>query len=153
MKKFLVYCFITLFIFTLCGSLWGQTNEKIDSLLSEDEASYGKAAYMILTAAEIIGENSSDRDAVTELESKGWSFNGKSVDDPISLGEYSLMVMRCLDIPGGLMYSIFQIPRYAVRELAFLNIIIGNSSSFRSVSGEEVIVILGKALEYREVSL
>jgi hypothetical protein len=65
------------------------------------------------------------------------------------LGEYAYILMKAFHMQGGIMYSIFPGPRYASRELAFLEMIPGSASSGRTLSGEEVIRILGNVLGSR----
>jgi hypothetical protein len=58
--------------------------------------------------------------------------------------------MRALDIPGGIMYSMFPGPRYAAREIAYLGFVRGSGAPGRTVSGNEVMYILGRVLEWKE---
>jgi hypothetical protein len=71
----------------------------------------------------------------------------RGAQDPVTLGEISFLIMKTLGLPGGLMYMIFPGPRYAARELAYLGFIPGNTHPSRAISGQEVMHILGQALE------
>jgi len=135
------------------AGLSAQSNELIDALLEEAEAGFGETVYLALTAGELIPEDASVEEAVRELDARQWNVKAKSAEDPMSLGEYSYLLMRIFGIQGGLMYRLFPGPRYATRELAFLEIVRGNPSPGRTLSGEEAMRILGALMEWTEVQL
>ncbi len=130
--------------------LSAQSNLIIDDLLGEEKATFGKTAYLALAAAGIIPEEATLEDAIYVLEKQEWRIDLKEPEDPITLGEFSFLLMKAFNIQGGLMYSIIPGPRYACRELAYLKIIPGNTSPYRAPSGEEVVRILGRLLEWKE---
>ncbi len=132
------------------GFLSAQSNALIDDFLAEESASFGKAVYFVMAASAIIAEDSSLEGAVNALGARGWLVKDKKPDEPITLGEYSLLIMKALDIHGGIMYRIFPRPRYAARELDYLGFIVGKSHPGRSISGEEALRMLGRILEWRE---
>jgi hypothetical protein len=126
-----------------------QSNKIVDDLLLETTASYGNASYMVLTAAGLIPESAEEEDALAEAVKRGYNPKGKGIYSPISLGEYSHMLMQVFDIGGGIMYSIFPSPRYASRELGFKGYIKRDFGAYRNVSGREAIQILGRILRER----
>jgi len=130
--------------------LSAQSNTVIDQLLNEDKADWGKTSYMVLSAAEIISENAEIPEALTKLEKQQWKLPAKKSENSITLGEYSYMLMKAFDIPGGIMYKILPGPRYAARELDYLNFIDNNKSPYRTLSGEEVLRIMGRVMEWKE---
>ena len=132
------------------GSLWGQSNELLDDLFEEPATTLEQAAYLVLTAAGRIPDDSSPADAAASLAAQGWTAPARSADEPLTLGEYSYLLMQAFELTGGLMYRIFPGPRYAGREFAFLKLIKGNTSPYRTFSGEEAIGILGRLLEWKE---
>ena len=58
--------------------------------------------------------------------------------------------MKAFEIPGGLLYALFPGPRYACNELAYLGFIKGNNSPYRTLSGEEMLRMMGYALGWKE---
>ena len=132
------------------GSLWGQSNELLDELFEEPATTLEQAAYLVLTAAGRIPDDSSPADAAAALAAQGWTVPERSADEPLTLGEYSYLLMRAFELSGGLMYRIFAGPRYAGRELAYLQLIKGDTSPYRTFSGEEAIGILGRLMERKE---
>jgi len=130
--------------------LSAQSNTVIDKLLNEGKADWGKTSYMVLSAAEIISENTEISEVQTKLEKQQWRLPSKESEEPITLGEYSYMLMKAFDIPGGIMYKILPGPRYAARELGYLKFIDNNKSPYRTLSGEEVLRIMGRVMEWKE---
>jgi len=132
------------------GSVWAQSNELLDALFEEPATSLGQAAYLVLTASGRIPDDSTPADAAESLAGQGWTVPQRSAEEPLTLGEYSYLLMQAFELEGGVMYRIFPGPRYAGRELAYLELIKGDTSPYRTFSGEEAIAILGRLLEWKE---
>jgi hypothetical protein len=56
--------------------------------------------------------------------------------------------MAAFGIKGGIMYSLFPGPRYAYRELLHLKLIQGRADENFTLSGERLLQILGRVLQY-----
>ena len=148
-KKWL--CLVTVLLFLATSvPLTAQANEVMDDFLEEEKASFGKTASFALLAVNLISEDASIDQALSALEQQGWGVKVKKADDTIHMGELSFLLMKALDIPGGLMYRLAPGPRYASRELVFLGIVPGKNRPGRTPSGDEVLSILGRALEWKE---
>jgi hypothetical protein len=132
------------------GSLWGQSNELLDVLFEEPATTLGQAAYLVLTASGRIPDDSSPADAAASLAAQGWTVPERGADEPLTLGEYSHLLMQAFELKGGVMYRIIPGPRYAGRELVYLELIKGDTSPYRTFSGEEAIGILGRLMEWKE---
>jgi hypothetical protein len=150
MKKSGFILFILFISLAVNMNLEAQSNDIIDALLAEEQASYGKAAYLALTASGLITEEQSPEQALEVLKEQGWKLDILGAGEPIKLGEYSFILMKAFHIQGGVMYSILPGPRYAGRELSYLGMILGSPSPYRTISGEEAIRILGNILEWQE---
>ena len=131
-------------------SLTAQSNSLIDMLLEEDEADWEKTVFLVLSAAGIMGEDQEPADALPVLEQQNWMSADKAPGDTISLGELSYLLMQAFEVRGGLMYRLFPGPRYAARELAYLNLLEEDTSPYRTVSGDETLRILGGVMEWKE---
>ncbi|MEM5948741.1 hypothetical protein WKV44_09320 [Spirochaetia bacterium 38H-sp] len=127
-----------------------QSNEVIDKILNQKAITCGYAAYLILNAGGIISEDTSPDSAWERWLNMGYVKSNKKAQDPISLGEFSFLITKTFDIPGGMMYSLFPSPRYAARELAYLGYIAENPGPYRNLSGKEAISILGRILRGQE---
>ena len=73
-------------------------------------------------------------------------FSDKDAGDTLNLGEYSFLLMKMYNLGGGLMYSVLPGPRYAVRELAFINVVQGNTYPGSPLTGERAVRILERYL-------
>ena len=148
-SRFWLFTLILLILLIVPAMGWAQSNKIIDDLLRESTASYGNTAYIVLTAAEILPEDTDEEAALYEVGKRGWNPKQKGIYNPISLGEYSHMLMQAFNIRGGIMYSIFPSPRYASRELGFKGYIKKDFGAYRNVSGREAMQILGRILRER----
>jgi len=149
MRKYWVLQLTVLLLLT-AASLGAQSNEALDALLEQRTATLADAAYLVLAASGRIDGDSTAEQAASALDGQGWEIPERSADDPVTLGEYAYLLMQALEIKGGLMYRLLPGPRYAGRELAFLEIIKGDASPYRTFSGEEAIGILGRLLAWKE---
>ena len=127
-----------------------QSNEVLDILLEEETTSFGQAAYLVLSASARIPDDTSPAEAAAEMAGQGWKVPTRAEEEPLTLGEYSFLLMQAFELKGGVMYRILPGPRYAGRELAYLQFIKGNTSPYRTFSGEEAIGILGRLMEWKE---
>jgi hypothetical protein len=127
-----------------------QSNEVIDRLLEEEEASFARALYLVQSAAGRIEERVPPGKAYAGFDAGQWNLEDAAADEEITLGQYSQLLMRALEIPGGIMYRILPGPRYAARELEYLGFVRGSGAPGRPVSGSEVMYILGRALQWKE---
>jgi hypothetical protein len=135
--------------YVLTGQFQAQPPEggaaALDAVLDSAALTWGEAAGFILAAAgkgEYSGEDAFGAlAAMTALPRKAES------GGPVSLGGVSLIIMKAFDISGGL-YRFFPNGHYAYRELVYLGIIQGRSDPDMKVSGERLLQILGRALDY-----
>jgi hypothetical protein len=132
---------------TVAGAAWSQSNEVIDSLLSEQRATLAKTAYLVLSAAGFVGEEEPVEQAFAALQAQPWGFAASGPDDVVKLGAFSYLVMKAFSMRGGIMYSIFPGKRYAAKEFAYRGFAVSNTSPGRVLSGTDVTRILGRVLE------
>jgi len=145
------YIVIIIFILILLsGKLFAQSNDIVDELLLEEEASFGKTAYLVLIASNLISEDATIDNAVSEVQEQGWKIETRGNNEPIKLGELSLMLMKSLEINGGIMYKITSNARYACRELSYLGLVIGNNSPYRTLSGEEALMFISRVIAWKQ---
>ncbi|MEX2442844.1 MAG: hypothetical protein WD492_04530 [Alkalispirochaeta sp.] len=101
------------------GILLAQSNEEIDRLLSQDPAQVGEAAYLVLTAAEIVEQDVTPQQAVSVAQERGLLAADVRADDVVRFGELAYMLTDSFGVPGGLMYRLIPGPRYAAREVVY----------------------------------
>ncbi len=140
---------MTIFLFAPIY-IYAQSNEMIDTILTEKEATFGETALLILIGAEILPEDSQITDALNYISTHNWGLKNIKAEKPINAGELSLLLMKAFKIKGGFMYTILPCPRYAYRELTYMELIDKKGGPFKKVSGEEVINSLSKVLNWKE---
>jgi hypothetical protein len=131
------------------GLLYGQTAAEMDELLDSRKITWAQACRFVLSAAEQIDVHSAPSAAYALAREKGWTPEKAGEDKPVRTGELSFLIMNAFDIHGSLLYTLFPFPRYAYRQLDYLGLIPGPKDPALSVSGEHLVQILGRLLEYR----
>ncbi len=124
-----------------------QSASSIDKILSEEALSFGSASYLLLVSAGLAGDETALSGAAEKTGELISYFSGKDPDDTLSLGEYSFLLMSLHKEEGGIMYRLAPGPRYAARELSFLQVIQGKAYPNDPVSGERALRILERYLE------
>ena len=145
-----VFAPLVLFALVVCVPASSQSNRLVDAFLAEERASFGLSAYFVLAAANLLAEQATAAQAADALNRQGWRMQERPPDARIRLGEYCLLLMQALDVPGGILYRIFPVPRYAAREMDYRGFITGRSHPGRTLSGEEALRMLGRVLEWKE---
>lgn len=138
--------------FLLFSVLWApaQSNDVLDRILAEEQLTYASAAYLLLVATGKAPEETSSEQAVSLAEQEGFALEGFGPADRLSLGQYSFMLMRAFQLPGGIMYRIVPGPRYAVREMEYAGVIQGTAIPGMALSGNEAVRMLERVLHQRE---
>jgi hypothetical protein len=151
MKKGAVLSVVCSVLFVaLSAQIQAQSNQIVDEVLQAEAISYGNAAYLVLVAAQMAPEEISPEEALRQPVVSSWRMEEKTSGDPVTLGEYSFMLLKTFELKGGLLYRIFPGPRYASRELAYRRIILGSKDPRRHVPGEEALRLLAQVIEWKE---
>ena len=137
-----------LFGFATAG-LAAQSNDRIDELLLQPVARLDSTAYLVLASTGQIAESDSPATALEKAKSLGLVNADLGPDSPVQIQDLSFLVMKSLQLNGGVMFSLFPNSRYAYRELAYAKMIDTSRGPFRTVSGEEVIRVLGVVSEQK----
>ena len=151
MKKhlFTICLFIVFTVF-----LPAQTAVRIEKLLEIKAVSYEQTAQLVLEAAGILGY-------ATPIQAfryaDKWRLlyrNTKAVPgNNASLEGISFLIMQSFELKGGIMYSLFQTPHYAYRELVYQNIIQGRADPKMNVSGDLLLFLVNRVLSRKEEGL
>jgi hypothetical protein len=127
----------------------GQTAAEMESLLNAGEITCAQAAYFVLAAAMEDPPRNPEAAFAMAIEQGCLPAKFES-NGSITMGGFSLLLMKALDIKGGLLYRIFPVGRYAFREMTGRGFIEGRSYSTLTVSGEQFLRILENVLDKRE---
>ncbi|MDR1973022.1 MAG: hypothetical protein LBQ46_14005 [Treponema sp.] len=146
MKKFV---FIAAIFCALIGPLKAQTAERMDALLDASEVTYAMAAFVVMPAAGLLSGDSTPDAAFTEAAERGYLPGNAEAAGIIRLGELSFLIMRAFAMKSGFLYALFPGPRYAYREMVYRRLIQGRNDPALTVSGERLLRIIGRVLDYR----
>jgi hypothetical protein len=134
----------------VAGTAVTQSNQVLDEILGQEQATFGQAAYIAFLAGGRAPEDASVQEVYNGIAWNEWNLKRKAADEPVTVGEFSYMVMENLGIQGGIMYRIAPGPRYAARELDYLDFLLGSGSPYRTLSGRELLHVMGQALAFTE---
>jgi hypothetical protein len=149
MKKLVIFCLLLLV--SLCA--YAQTAQQMDTVLETSEVSWAQAAYFVLPAAGVLDENVPMQEAFETAKTQHWLPQKSKFDDTAHIDGVSLLIMRSFKMKGGLMYTMFHTARYAYRELIYEDLIINKGSPSATISGEELLYMLGRILNRTEGAL
>jgi hypothetical protein len=127
-----------------------QSAEFLDDLMFAEEATFGQASVLVLMAAGITDAGEDEKLAAAAVVESDWAATERDAGAPITLGDYSYLIMTAFEIPGGLGYRLFDSPRYAARELDYLGLVRGYASPKRVLSGPDLLQILGNVVNWLE---
>ena len=150
MKRSIIVVLLCVILGTFASA---QSSRTVGVILLNDTATYGDAAYLLLAARGLIDDEVGLAGAAGLLEFNGYGTPGRLWLDPITLGEYAVLLRRVLGLPGGFMSALTDAPRYAVRDLRHYRIIQGRAYPNMTISGERMVRILGRALAWQDGTL
>jgi hypothetical protein len=116
--------------------------------LDSAQVRYAGAALIVLPAAGLMGEDALPEAAFAEALNRGLLPRGAEMDGAVRLGELAFLIMGAFDLKGGLLYTLFPGKRYAYRELVYRRLIQGRNDPALTLSGERLLRILGRAMDY-----
>ena len=143
------------FLVVLAGVAAGiaaQSNQRIDTILAEQTATLGSAAYIALTGAGLVGDEATPAAAVAAAAEAGWIAEGADAASPATFGQLARLLMAANGVNGGLMYRLFPGPRYATREFVARGWSPERRAPGDPVSGEFLLRVTGNFLEMTGVS-
>ena len=144
---------------------FAQTASEIDTMLTADTVSAAKAARFVLGAADLLpaGLSGNEAESSTEAEGRGSPLERAAYDmasskgwiktssgEAVTMKDAAFLIMKALDLKGGVMYSLFGNPRYAYREMVYRKLITGQADQGMKVSGAKLLLILDKTLRNEE---
>jgi outer membrane protein OmpA-like peptidoglycan-associated protein len=149
MKFSMVFVFLSVLFVLPPGILQGQTAAEMDELLDSREITWAQACRFVLPAAGALEENIPAPAAFALARQNGWLPKGAAADSPVNLGGLSFLISGAFSIQDSILYVLFPGPRYAYRQLDYLGLIPGLRDPALKVSGEQLLQILGRVLDYR----
>lgn len=142
MKKLLTVTFVLLAV-----PLMSQQSNVIDDVISQRSIDLQNAAYLALTAGDMIDDSTDPTEALNFLQDLGWSIKKADSNRVLTLGDSAVLLMNSLEVKGGIMFSLTKQPRYAYKEMVFRGILKPEEDLKRAVSGIEFLAILTELME------
>jgi hypothetical protein len=146
-------CFLTLLFLLAAAAAFSQSAKEMDTLLADEGVSCARAARYVLPAAGVLPEDTQEADAFHAAQEKGWIAPEATPDAPIRLDQFAFLIMQAFAMKGGVCYSVFPGPRYAYRELIYKHYLQGRSDPAQKLSGQRLVLILGRVLDTQEAAL
>ena len=128
--------------------LFGQTADRLETLLQQEQVSYKDTALLVLEASgQLDAEKQiSADDAFNIAIQRGWLPKNTVANNAARLNDLSLLVIQAFDINGGAFFSLFKNPHYAYRAMVYRGIIQGRSDPQMLVSGALLLYTVNKAM-------
>lgn len=134
----------------LAGGVYAQSNDIVDEVLAKETIDFGSAAYLTMTAAGLVPETADTETVLRVLGDQKWGFETLKAEDPITLGDYSYLLMKAFEIPGGLWFTVFPGSRYALREFLYKGVVSQPVWPAKLIKGDEAVRILLKVIDWKE---
>ena len=134
------------------AALFGQSAQRDDEILDTKAATFGQAAYLILTSLGTISDDTDFQTAFAEMRQfadqqkfkKGSIHSSTTEAKSIVMKEYAFLLMQAFKVRGGAMYRMFPCPRYAYRDLRYFGVIQEDIDPDSVVSGRTMLQLLGQ---------
>ena len=137
---------IAVAILLTVAASFGQSAQKVDTILETEKATFGHAAYLIQTALNDGSDELGFDTAFEQFKSENQNLIPDSVtaEDVIPAKTYAFLLMKAFNIKGGLIYRIYPCARYAYRDLRYLAVIQDKNDPDAVMSGAALLQIFGR---------
>lgn len=143
MKKMMLICGT---LFLLSTGIFAQNSEKITELINTEKTTYGQAAYLTAVFTGAVNESATEEESLKALQAEKFVSENKTADDYITLSELSYIALSVSGKKGGLFYTLFPGPRYALRELKAKGVLPPNADPSATVTGRDTIAVFNGCL-------
>ena len=144
--------YLAIFFLFIPAIAFAQNAAEMDALLEAETVSAAVLARFVLGSADLLDPLLSgpeaEKAAYDMAAANGWIKTPS--DESVTLKNAAFIIMQAFGMKGGIMYSLFNNPRYAYREMVYKKIITGHSDQNMKVTGQRFLQILEKAVSYAE---
>ena len=142
---------VLFFLALSSAPLFAQTAVKLEAMLANPALNWSDAAIFVLEASDKT-VFSDPAEAFQFASDQKWLPKEASPADTARLNGIALLLMRSFDQKGGIFYSLFKNSHYAYRELIQKEVIRGDTDPAMAVSGQELLLMIGRLLSIKEQS-
>ncbi|MCR5290840.1 MAG: hypothetical protein K6E51_12680 [Treponema sp.] len=140
--------FVFLFSFCIAG-LHAQSAEFMSQLLESKRVTYGQACYFTALYKGSIPESVSQQEAFDFINKTGYVYKDSvTADDFVTMADLSYLIVKAFNVKGGIMYSLFPSPRYALRLLESDGLVAQFTDPQGKIKGDDFIALFIRCLEY-----
>jgi len=144
-KIWLVLLLLVVPVLTAAGA---DQMEVIAAMQTAEEITYREGGFAVLVASGTLPRTAAPDAALNPELRRQLGWGSRSVDEPLTVAEFSYLVVEGFNIPAGLMYRVAPSPRYAVRELRFRRILLDRVDATDDIAGVQALRIIGNAIEW-----
>ncbi len=142
--------FLSFFLLVFCALAFAQQADRVTAMLNAPSVTFNQAAYFASSYLGLGSEGMSDDEAGKMLASFS-SFPKLSVSEqPLTVKEFAYFCVKVWKIKGGIGYTVFKAPRYALKELKALGFVPVFADPDTYVTGRDALYIMGKCADYAE---
>ncbi|WP_147615547.1 hypothetical protein [Treponema pectinovorum] len=142
MKKSLFFCMA--FLFALAAN--AQSSSKLTDIINTDKATFAQAAYLSAIYTNDISDDESYEKAVQKLKEKNILSEKTEPSATLTLEKAAFICAKTVNLKGGLFYTIFKNPRYALIELKAKSIIPALADPEETLTGRDLIALFNGCL-------
>lgn len=136
---------VVVLVFAVAGT-GAQDALLIDELRSQDALSIGQAAFLLYRSAIQDNPPATIPQSMERLAERHRRFRDVDADEAVRLSDFTLIALNAFDVPGGIMYSVTDSPRYAYREAVYRQVVQGRTSPRDEVSGDRALRVVHRLL-------
>ena len=137
-------------LITLSTTCYGQYGASLGEIAGVAELTIGQAMWLAGSASASVSALTSIEEARAALLRASITPPPGSDDEPITLGHYSLLLMRLFELRGGFWYGLVPSPLTAMRVLQARVVVPGFAHSGEFLSGEAAIRMIRQVLRLVE---
>ena len=137
------------FLALVSTPLFAQTADKLEAILNSPSLNWSDTVIFVLEASGKTDFND-PMEAFQFASEQKWLPKKATPADTVRFSGISLLLMRSFDQKGGIFYSLFKSPHYAYRELIQKDVIRGETDPAMAVSGQELLLMVGRLLSIIE---
>jgi hypothetical protein len=145
-----IWIALVLLVVPLVGVTGADQMEVIAAMQTAEEVTYREGGFAVLVAAGTLPRTAAPDAALNPELRRRLGWNSRPMDRPLTVAEFSYLVVEAFDIPAGLMYRLAPGPRYAVRELRFRRILLDRVDATDDIAGVQALRMIGNAIEWKE---
>jgi hypothetical protein len=137
----------------LAHSVFAQNPELVDELIETPVMSVGLAArflYQVDNPGSVALASTSNEEATIWATERGLIRSSVAAQDVASYAVVSRMMVEYIGFSTSTMYWLTGLPRYALRELSFRQLVSPTVSEDHTMSGEQFMMLLARSFDWRE---